>query len=100
MDMIVGPVVKLLVTVIDLYVWVVVAGVVLSWLVNFGVLNSSNRVVYAIGDFVFRATEPALRPIRNALPSLGTFDISPIILVLGLVLLRDILVEAAVRLVG
>jgi YggT family protein len=100
MEVFVGPVVKLVVTVIDLYVWVVVASVILSWLVNLGVVNTTNRVVYAIGDFLYRITEPLLGPIRNAMPNLGNFDISPIILVLGLVLLRDILVEMAYRLAG
>lgn len=100
MEIVLGPVVKLLVTVIDLYVWAVVIVVIMSWLVNLGVVNSSNRAVYAIGDFLNRITEPALRPIRNMLPGLGNFDISPIILVLGLVLVRDLIVEAAARLAG
>lgn len=98
MEIILGPVAKLLVTAIDLYVWAVVGAIIMSWLVNLGVVNTSNRVVYAIGDFLHRITEPALRPIRDMLPGLGNFDISPIILVLGLVLVRDIIVEAAVRL--
>ncbi|MDH5188725.1 MAG: YggT family protein, partial [Rhodospirillaceae bacterium] len=58
MDVIIVPLIKLLLTVINLYVWVVVASVVLSWLVAFGVVNTSNRFVYMMGDVIHRITEP------------------------------------------
>ena len=67
---------------LKLYSYVVIANVVISWLVAFNVLNTSNRFVYAILDFTYRLTEPILNKIRRFLPNLGNFDISPIILLL------------------
>jgi len=78
--------------VIGLYLIVVVGQVILSWLVTFKVVNTQNRFVYMVGDFFYRATEPALRPIRRVMPNLGGLDISPIILILGLVFLRQLLI--------
>ena len=87
-------------TVIDLYIIVVLAQVVLSWLVTFNVVNTRNRFVYMIGDFLHRATDPVLKPIRRVLPSLGGLDISPIVLILGLFFVRRLLIfdiEPALR---
>ena len=67
---------------ITLYIYAILASVILSWLVAFNVVNTSNRVVYQVGDFLYRITEPALRPIRNFLPAMGGIDISPLILLL------------------
>jgi YggT family protein len=78
------------VLVIDLYIWIVIASAVLSWLVAFNVVNTNNRVVLMIGDTLYRLTEPALRPIRNILPNLGGIDISPVILILLLLFVRDV----------
>ena len=93
MDAILVPMLNLILTVVDLYVWVVIIAVALSWLVSFKVLNTSNRFVYMVGDFTYRVTEPALRPIRNVLPNLGGVDISPIVLILLLIFLKDVLVR-------
>jgi YggT family protein len=79
-------------TVIDLYIIVILAQVVLSWLVAFSVVNTRNRFVYMIGDFLHRATDPVLKPIRRVLPNLGGLDISPIVLILGLFFIRRLLV--------
>ena len=76
--------------VITLYIWVVIIGAVLSWLIAFDVVNRRNRAVYTITDSLYRLTEPALRPIRKVLPDLGGLDISPVILILGLIFLRDV----------
>ncbi|MGA9265898.1 MAG: YggT family protein [Rhodomicrobium sp.] len=76
--------------VITLYIWVVIIGAVLSWLIAFDVVNRRNRAVYTIADSLYRLTEPALRPIRKVLPDLGGLDISPVILILGLIFLRDV----------
>jgi YggT family protein len=65
---------------LSLYRWAVIIAAVLSMLVAFGVLDTRNRWVWTIGDFFYRITEPALRPIRNVLPNFGGIDISPIIL--------------------
>ncbi len=78
--------------VIDLYIIVVIGQVILSWLVNFNVVNTHNRFIYMVGDFLYRATEPTLKPIRRVMPSLGGLDISPVILILGLVFLRQLLI--------
>lgn len=70
---------------LDTFLWLflvaVIVSVIMSWLLQFGVINRSNQVVNQIGEFLYRLTEPALRPIRNALPDLGGIDISPIILI-------------------
>ncbi|MSP89053.1 MAG: YggT family protein [Alphaproteobacteria bacterium] len=80
-------------TVINLYIWVLIVSVALSWLVNFNVVNTNNRAVYTIMDITYRLTEPALRPIRRLLPNLGRLDISPVILILLLYFLRNLLFE-------
>ena len=80
-------------TVIDIYIWLLIFSVILSWLVAFNIVNTSNRIVYVIGEALFRITEPALRPIRRLLPSLGGIDISPVILILALIFLRNLLFE-------
>ena len=72
----------LVLQVLILYTYVVIANVVISWLVGFNVLNTSNRFVYLVLDFTYRLTEPLLKYIRRFLPNLGAFDISPIILLL------------------
>ncbi|MET7247451.1 YggT family protein [Methylobacterium sp. EM32] len=79
--------------IITLYVYLLIASAVLSWLVAFNVVNVRNPIVSQIGEFLFRVTEPALRPIRRILPNLGGIDISPIILVLGLFFLRNLMFE-------
>lgn len=80
---------------ISLYIWLLIASVILSWLVNFNVINTRNRFVFLLGDFLYRITEPALRPIRNVLPDLGGIDISPVVLILLLFFARDLLFELA-----
>ncbi len=67
---------------LDIYTWILIASAIFSWLYAFNVINSSNRFVASIGDFLYRVTEPALRPIRRFLPDLGGIDISPIVLLL------------------
>ena len=84
------PLIGFIVLVIDLYIWVVIASAILSWLVAFNVVNTNNRVLLVIGDTLYRLTEPALRPIRSILPNLGGIDISPVILILLLLFIRDV----------
>jgi YggT family protein len=86
-----NPVHWLIDTVLELYIWVVIANVVLSWLIAFNVINTRNSFVYQVGEFLNRATEPALRPIRNILPHLGGIDISPVVLILLLVFIRRLI---------
>ena len=80
-------------TVITLYVWLLIASAVLSWLIAFNVVNLRNPIVMQIADFLDRVTEPALRPIRRVLPNLGGIDISPIILILLLYFARNLIFE-------
>ncbi|MBV9119029.1 MAG: YggT family protein [Acetobacteraceae bacterium] len=85
---------------IDIYIWVVIAAAVFSMLAGFGVIDTRNRVVWTIGDFLYRATDPALRPIRNLLPNLGGIDISPVILILLLQAFRMLLGEIEMSVVS
>ena len=80
-------------TVLDLYTWVLVIWVVLSWLIAFNVINTHNRFVYLLSDILYRATEPVLRPLRRILPNLGGLDISPLVLVLLIFFVRNLLRE-------
>ncbi|MGH6660414.1 MAG: YggT family protein [Rhodospirillales bacterium] len=98
MDVIFVPIVRILVTVIELYMWAVIIGVILSWLVAFNVVNTSNRFVYMVGDFIHRITEPVQAPIRRVLPHLGNIDVSPLVLILILYFLQDVLIQLAHKL--
>ena len=86
-------VVNLILLLIRIYIWLLIAQAILSWLLAFGVVNRYNRGVAVIGDFLYRITEPALRPIRALLPSFGGIDISPIILIVILYFISDLLIE-------
>lgn len=97
MDAILVPAIGLIDKLIELYIWVIIIGVVLSWLVQFNVVNRSNRIVSVVGEFVYRITEPALRPIRGILPNLGGIDVSPVVLILLLVAVREILARLAIK---
>jgi YggT family protein len=74
-----------------LYYWAVILAALFSMLVSFGVLDTRNRWVWTIGDFLYRITEPALRPIRSRLPNMGGIDISPIILIFGIWIVQEVL---------
>jgi len=93
-----NPFLWLISTIIDIYIWILIASAVLSWLVAFNVVNTRNPIVHSIGEFLYRITEPALRPIRSMLPSLGGIDISPVILIIGLLFLRQFIFWLYVRL--
>jgi YggT family protein len=79
---IIDPLIQIVIVALDIYIWVVIISVVLSWLVAFNVVNTRNQFVYTIGSMLHRLTEPALGRIRRFLPDLGGIDISPIILIL------------------
>ncbi len=79
--------------VLDLYVWLLIAAAILSWLVAFNVVNARNQFVAMVGDFLYRVTEPVLRPIRNMLPNLGGIDVSPVVVILIIILIKDIIVR-------
>ena len=88
---ILDPLIRVLSLALTIYVYMVIASAILSWLVHFGVLNTRNQVVSMIGEFLWRITEPALRPIRRFMPNLGGIDISPIILILIIYFIQMVL---------
>ena len=94
-----APLIGFIVLVIDLYIWVVIASAILSWLVAFNVVNARNPIVATIGEFLYRITEPVLRPIRNALPNLGGIDISPVIVILIILFIQSVLIPNLIKLV-
>lgn len=79
--------------VIQAYIWVLIVSAVLSWLLAFGIVNRHSPVVSQVGQFCYKATEPALRPIRRFMPLIGGVDLSPLILILLLMFLRNLLFE-------
>lgn len=74
--------------VLGLYTWIIIGSAIFSWLYAFNVINPGNRFVGMVGEFLFKATEPALRPIRRIMPDLGGLDISPIILLIAIFFVR------------
>ena len=79
--------------IITLYIWVLIINVIISWLIAFNILNTSNRFVYSVLDVSHKLTDPPLNFIRRYLPNLGSIDISPIILILTLMFLRNLVFE-------
>ena len=77
--------------VLDMYVWLLIASAIISWLIAFNVVNTRNQFVAMVMDFLYRITEPVLRPIRNRMPDLGGLDISPIILILIIMLIQRVI---------
>jgi len=79
--------------VLHIYIWLLIAAAVLSWLIAFNVVNTRNQFVAMVGDFLYRITEPLLAPIRRWMPNLGGIDISPVILILIIFLIENIIVR-------
>jgi len=88
-----NTVVGLITSLIDIYIYVVIIYVVITWLVAFEILNTRNQFVRTVGDFLYRVTEPAMKPIRRVVPSLGGVDLSPMILIVLLILVRGLMHE-------
>lgn len=88
-------VLNLIDNVVSLYIWILFLAVIASWLINFNVINTSNRVVYMIVDTLYKLTEPALRSIRRLLPNMGGLDLSPVVLILLLYFIRDLIFDFA-----
>ena len=82
---------EVILIVLDLYVWLLIASAILSWLIAFNVVNTRNQFVAAVAEFLYRITEPVLAPIRSFMPSLGGLDISPIILILLILLVQKLI---------
>ncbi|MDC0618766.1 YggT family protein [Pelagibacteraceae bacterium] len=79
--------------IISLYIWILIINAIISWLVAFNILNTSNRFVYSVLDVSYKLTSPPLNFIRRYLPNLGSIDISPVVLILGLMFLRNFVFE-------
>jgi len=78
--------------VLQLYVYLLIAAAILSWLIAFNVVNTRNQLVAAISEFLYRITEPLLAPIRSVMPNLGGIDISPIILILIIMFIQRVII--------
>jgi len=83
----------LLDSVITIYLWIIIINAMLSWLVAFNILNTQNRFVFSILDTTYKLTDPALNKIRRFVPNFGSIDVSPIILILALMFLRNLVFE-------
>jgi YggT family protein len=79
--------------VLQIYIWLLIAAAVLSWLIAFNVVNTRNQAVAMVVEFLYRITEPLLRPIRAMLPNLGGIDVSPVILILLILLLENVIIR-------
>ena len=83
---------------LTLYIYILIAAVILSWLVAFNIVNPYNQIVRMISEFLFRITEPVLAPIRNMLPNLGGLDISPLIVILIIIFIQSVLIPNIAKL--
>ena len=83
----------LLDSVITIYLWIIIINAVLSWLVAFNILNTQNRFVFAVLDATYKMTDPVLNRIRRFIPTFGSIDVSPVVLILLLMFLRNIIFE-------
>ena len=83
----------LLDSIITIYLWIIIINAILSWLVAFNILNTQNRFVFSVLDATYKMTDPALNKIRRFIPTFGSIDISPVILILILMFLRNIIFE-------
>ena len=78
---------------ITIYIWVIIINAILSWLVSFNILNTQNRFVFSVLDSTFKLTAPAINQIKRFVPNFGSIDISPVILILLLMFLRNVVFE-------
>lgn len=99
MDIILIPLLAVTSSVIGIYVWIVITSVIVSWLVSFNVINSSNNFVIMIIEFLYRVTEPVLAKIRRFLPAMGGLDFSPLVLILFLWFVQSVISQLMLRMV-
>ena len=83
----------LLDSIITIYLWIIIINAILSWLVAFKILNTQNRFVFSVLDATYKLTDPALNKIRRFIPTFGSIDISPVVLILILIFLRNVIFE-------
>lgn len=94
------PLLNTLMFALNIYIWILIANAIFSWLYAFNVINTRNQFVNMIGRALFQMTEPVLRPIRRFMPDLGGVDISPIVLVLIIYLIQQIIIYYLYPLAG
>ena len=83
----------LLDSIIAIYIWIVIINAILSWLVAFNILNTQNRFVFSVLDTTYKLTDPILNKIRRFLPTFGSIDLSPVVLILFLMFIRNLVFE-------
>lgn len=93
MGPLISTIFELVFIILDLFKWLLIASVVLSWLVAFNIVNTRNHAVYLIGDFVERVTGPVLRPLRRVLPNMGGLDWSPLVALLGVWFIQTLIMR-------
>ena len=89
--------IMLISNVIGLYIWLLILQAILSWLIAFGIINTNSPFINLIGNFLYKITEPLLKPIRSFLPELGGIDISPVVLILLLMFVNDLIFEYSTK---
>ena len=82
------PVLRVVDLILEIYMWIIIATAVMSWLISFRIINTYSRPVSLISEFLYRATEPVLRPLRRFLPNFGGLDISPVVVLIAIWLIR------------
>ena len=83
----------LIIQIIELYKFVLIIYIIGTWLVNFNIVNTSNRIVFSIMEILYRLSDPSLRIVRKYVPNFGNIDISPIIVYLLLWFIQSLLIE-------
>ena len=86
------PILNTLMFALNIFIWILIANAIFSWLYAFNVINTNNQFVNMIGRALYQMTEPVLRPIRRFMPDLGGVDISPIVLILIIYLIQQIVI--------
>lgn len=86
------PILNTLMFALNIYIWILIANAIFSWLYAFNVINTRNQFVNMLGRAFYQMTEPVLRPIRRFMPDLGGVDISPIVLILIIYLIQQIII--------
>ena len=79
--------------IVDFFIWAIILSALMSWLIGFNIVNINTKIVYIIADFLNRLTEPFLSPIRRILPNLGGIDLSPVVLILLLIFVKDLVIN-------
>ena len=88
-----NSILALLIQIINLFQFLLIIYIIGTWLVNFNIINSSNRFVYSVMEALYRLCEPSLNLVRRYMPVFGSLDLSPIVVYLGLWFIKSLLIE-------